>query len=120
MQSTGHTSTQLTSLVPMHFEVMMRVMRRLLVGAASLAFLLNGFARTAPGRASKCPSASGGVGTALAWTPAGWLQVALVALAAVVAYELLRSQAWGWLRRRQERRVDAFLRDHRIPTDPFR
>lgn len=50
----------------------------------------------------------------------GWLQAALVALAAVLAYELLRSLAWGWLRRRQERRVDAFLRDHRIPTDPFR
>jgi glycerol-3-phosphate O-acyltransferase len=59
-------------------------------------------------------------GDPLAWTPVGWLQVALVALAAVLAYELVRSQVWGWLRRRQERRVDSFLSSHRIPTDPFR
>jgi glycerol-3-phosphate O-acyltransferase len=56
----------------------------------------------------------------VAWTPVGWLQVALVALAAVLAYELVRSLAFGWYRRRQERRVDSFLSDHRIPTDPFR
>lgn len=56
----------------------------------------------------------------VAWTPVGWLQVGLVALAAVLAYELLRSLAVGWFKRRQERRVDTFLRDHRIPTDPFR
>lgn len=57
---------------------------------------------------------------AVAWTPVGWLQVALVALAAVLAYELVRSLVWGWYRSRQERRVDRFLSEHRIPTDPFR
>jgi glycerol-3-phosphate O-acyltransferase len=56
----------------------------------------------------------------VAWAPVGWLQVALVALAAVLAYELLRSVVGAWWRRRQERRVDSFLHDHRIPTDPFR
>ena len=56
----------------------------------------------------------------VAWTPEGWLQVAAVALAAVLAYELLRSLVAAWWRRRQERRVDSFLHDHRIPTDPFR
>jgi glycerol-3-phosphate O-acyltransferase len=60
------------------------------------------------------------MGGSLAWTPSGWLQVALVALAAVLAYELVRSLLSGWWRRRQERRVDSFLHDHRIPTDPFR
>lgn len=56
----------------------------------------------------------------MAWTSAGWLQTALIVMAVVLAYELLRSQVWRWLRTRQERRVDSFLRDHRIPTDPFR
>jgi glycerol-3-phosphate O-acyltransferase len=56
----------------------------------------------------------------LAWTTGDWLQVALIALAAVLLYELVRSFLAGWWRGRQERRVDAFLRSHRIPTDPFR
>lgn len=59
-------------------------------------------------------------GPAMAWAPGGWVQAGLVALAAVLLYELLRSLLLGWWRRRQERRVDAFLRDHRIPADPFR
>ena len=56
----------------------------------------------------------------MAWTLTDWLQAGLLAVAAVCAYELLRTFVVGSLRRRQERRVDAFLRDHRIPTDPFR
>jgi len=56
----------------------------------------------------------------VAWTWTDWLRAAAVALAAIAAYELLRFQLLAWLRRRQERRVDQFLRDHRIPTDPFR
>jgi glycerol-3-phosphate O-acyltransferase len=56
----------------------------------------------------------------MAWAPGGWLQAGLLALAAVLLYEALRSLLLGGWRRRQERRVDAFLRDHRIPADPFR
>src|ERR1041385_3606780 len=41
MQSTGQTSTQETSLVPMHLEVMMRVMGGLLLGAESRASSFN-------------------------------------------------------------------------------
>ena len=56
----------------------------------------------------------------MAWTALDWLQAGLLAAAAVLLYELLRVGVVGWWRRRQERRVDQFLRDHRIPTDPFR
>lgn len=56
---------------------------------------------------------------AVAWTPTGWEWGAVV-VAAVLLYELLRVQVVAWLKRRQERRIDAFLRDHRIPSDPFR
>lgn len=55
----------------------------------------------------------------MAWTPTGWDWVAVV-LGSLLAYELLRVQVVAWLRRRQEARVDRFLRDHRIPSDPFR
>jgi glycerol-3-phosphate O-acyltransferase len=53
------------------------------------------------------------------WTPHGWQWLPVVALA-LLAYELVRLLVVHGLRRRQERRVDAFLREHRIPTDPFR
>jgi glycerol-3-phosphate O-acyltransferase len=46
-----------------------------------------------------------------------WL---LAVALAVLAYELARGLVAGALRRRQERRVDRFLADHRIPADPFR
>jgi glycerol-3-phosphate O-acyltransferase len=51
---------------------------------------------------------------------ADWLLMGLAALGAVLAYELVRSLLVAAWRRRQERRVDAFLRGHRIPADPFR
>jgi glycerol-3-phosphate O-acyltransferase len=53
--------------------------------------------------------------------PPGDLALGLLAVAlAVVAYELARALVVGAVRRRQERRVDRFLADHRIPADPFR
>ncbi len=55
----------------------------------------------------------------MAWTPEGW-QWAGVLLAAVVLYEAFRSAVMGAVRRRQENRVDRFLGEHSIPTDPFR
>lgn len=55
----------------------------------------------------------------MAWTPTGWEWLAIT-LAAILLYELLRVQVVAALRRRQEARVDRFLRDHRIPSDPFR
>lgn len=55
----------------------------------------------------------------MAWTPTGWEWVLVVA-GAILAYELLRVQVAAWLKRRQEARVDRFLREHRIPSDPFR
>jgi glycerol-3-phosphate O-acyltransferase len=60
------------------------------------------------------------LGGPLAWSATDWLQAALLAVAAVLLYELLRSLVAGWLRQRQERRVDRFLRTNRIPSDPFR
>jgi glycerol-3-phosphate O-acyltransferase len=53
----------------------------------------------------------------LAWTA---LQVVLAVAAAIVAYELVRQAVVGFVRRRQERRVDRFLRENKIPDDPFR
>ncbi len=43
-----------------------------------------------------------------------------IVAASILLYELLRVQVVAALRRRQERRVDRFLREHRIPSDPFR
>ncbi len=51
----------------------------------------------------------------MVWTPTGWEW-----LAAILVYELLRVQVVAALHRRQEARVDRFLREHRIPSDPFR
>lgn len=61
----------------------------------------------------------GRLGGLVAWTPAG-LQWLGVVLGSILLYELLRVQVVAALRRRQERRVDRFLREHRIPSDPFR
>jgi glycerol-3-phosphate O-acyltransferase len=47
-------------------------------------------------------------------------RIAAVAVLAWLAYELLRHEVVRWLRRRNEVRIDAFLRTHRIPHDPFR
>ncbi|MEK6975687.1 MAG: 1-acyl-sn-glycerol-3-phosphate acyltransferase [Candidatus Thermoplasmatota archaeon] len=55
----------------------------------------------------------------MASTPAVWQWLGVVALA-ILLYELLRVQVVAWLKRRQEARVDRFLREHRIPSDPFR
>lgn len=55
----------------------------------------------------------------MAWTPQGW-QWAAVLLGAIVLYEIVRSSIALAVRRWQERRIDRHLRDHRIPTDPFR
>lgn len=55
----------------------------------------------------------------MARTPTVWHWLGIVA-ASILAYELLRVQVVAWLRRRQEARVDRFLREHRIPSDPFR
>lgn len=55
----------------------------------------------------------------MVWTPTGWEWLAFT-LAAILVYELLRVQVVAALQRRQEARVDRFLREHRIPSDPFR
>ncbi len=53
------------------------------------------------------------------WTPTGaqWL---FVIAGAVVVYELLRLAIVGGIKRRYERNVQQFLREHDIPDDPFR
>ncbi len=49
-----------------------------------------------------------------------WWVWALWVLAVVLAYEVVRSTLVGSLRAAQERRVNRFLRQHEIPSDPFR
>ncbi len=53
------------------------------------------------------------------WSPSGgqWL---IVIAAAIVVYELLRLAVVGGIKRRYERNVQQFLREHDIPDDPFR
>ncbi len=55
----------------------------------------------------------------LVWSPSGW-QWLLVVAAAIVVYELLRLAVVGSIKRRYERNVQQFLREHDIPDDPFR
>lgn len=54
----------------------------------------------------------------MAW-PTGWEWVPVVLLV-VVLYEVARGIAVGAWKRGHERRIDAFLRSNKIPTDPFR
>ncbi len=53
------------------------------------------------------------------WSPSGWEWLGVI-VGAWVAYEVVRGLVVGWLKRRYEAQVDAFLRRNEIPTDSFR
>lgn len=55
----------------------------------------------------------------LVWTPTGW-QWAPFLVAVWLLYEALRYLVVRAVREAGERRIDRFLREHRIPSDPFR